>query len=408
MEALILGIYSFFVWLIFIKFKWLPWNTTSQVIVVIIPIVGIAAMILLLNIYAPSSSDVRVVKYSIPIVSQVRGRVVEVPVEEGNRPVKRGDVLFRIDPKPYELAVANLEAQLVNAQASQRELGEQSKGARGKIEESRSAIAQASARTREVEARLALARKRVDQNRELVKTGAGSRFDLEKAEADLKELEGQLDSARSVEAQGRAAEIQARASEQQVAQRLGAQVKGGEFAQAAQVRAQLENARWELEQTVTRSPCDCYVVNLQLRPGGFVAGLPLNPVLTLVEVDGQVGALYHQNELHQVAPGNEAEFALKTLPGKIVKAKVDSVVWANAGGQLQATGQLPATGPTAPPPNRYFVKFDVAEKDRALFLAAGATGDAAIYTDNLHMLHIIRKVILRVGSYMNYLVPKLH
>ena len=264
-----------------------------------------------------------------------------------------------------------------------------------------------SARTREVDARLALARKRVDQNRELVKTGAGSRFELEKAEADVKELEGQLDSARSVEAQGRAAETQALASEQQVAQRLGAQVKG-EFAQAAQVRAQLENARWELEQTVTRSPCDCYVVNLQLRAGGFVAGLPLNPVMTLVEIEGQVGALYHQNELHQVAPGNEAEFALKTMPGKIVKAKVDSVVWANAGGQLQATGQLPATGPVAPPPNRYFVKFDIAEKDRALFLAPGATGDAAIYTDHLHMLHIIRKVILRVGSYTNYLVPKLH
>ena len=38
MEVLLLGIYSFFVWLIFIKFKWLPWNITSQVIVVIIPI----------------------------------------------------------------------------------------------------------------------------------------------------------------------------------------------------------------------------------------------------------------------------------------------------------------------------------------------------------------------------------
>ncbi len=49
MEALLLGIYSFFVWLIFIKFKWLPWNTTSQVIVVIIPIVGDGAMILTLT-----------------------------------------------------------------------------------------------------------------------------------------------------------------------------------------------------------------------------------------------------------------------------------------------------------------------------------------------------------------------
>ena len=41
MDILLLGIYSFFVWLIFIKFKWLPWNITSQVIVVIIPIVAL-------------------------------------------------------------------------------------------------------------------------------------------------------------------------------------------------------------------------------------------------------------------------------------------------------------------------------------------------------------------------------
>jgi hypothetical protein len=83
-------------------------------------------------------------------------------------------------------------------------------------------------------------------------------------------------------------------------------------------------------------------------------------------------------------------------------------VWAHGGGQLLPTGQLPATGPVAPPPNRYFVKFNVAEKDRPLFLAAGATGDAAIYTDHLAFLHVIRKVIIRVGSYLNYLILKLH
>ena len=69
MEVLLLGIYSFFVWLIFIKLKWLPWNIGTQVTVVIIPIVGLAALILLLNVYAPSSADVRVYKYTVPIVS---------------------------------------------------------------------------------------------------------------------------------------------------------------------------------------------------------------------------------------------------------------------------------------------------------------------------------------------------
>ena len=76
MEVLLLGIYCFFVWLIFIKLKWLPWNIGTQVTVVIIPIVGLAVLILALNVVAPSSADVRVYKYTVPIVSQVRGRVI--------------------------------------------------------------------------------------------------------------------------------------------------------------------------------------------------------------------------------------------------------------------------------------------------------------------------------------------
>jgi len=204
MELILLGIYSFFVWLIFIKLKWLPWNTATQVIVVIIPVIGMAALILLLNIFAPSSSDVRVYKYTIPIVSQVKGRVLEVPVVEGNVLVKKGDVLFRVDPTPYQLDVNTLEAQLANAQGSQREVEESLKGAKGKVVEARSAITQAESNTGAVSARLALSRKRVEQYRELAATGAGNRFDLERAEADVKEQEGQLAAARSLEAQARA------------------------------------------------------------------------------------------------------------------------------------------------------------------------------------------------------------
>src|SRR5678816_2334306 len=131
MEIILLGIYSFFVWLIFFKFKWLPWTATAQVTVVVIPIVGIAALILLLNIFAPSSADVRVFKYTVPIVSQVRGRVLEVPVEEGNRIVHKGDVLFRVDATPYQLTVNSLKAQLVGAQGGKEQLQEQLRAAVG-------------------------------------------------------------------------------------------------------------------------------------------------------------------------------------------------------------------------------------------------------------------------------------
>src|SRR4029453_8554854 len=116
MEILLLGIYAFFVWLIFIKLKLLPWTTPWKVGVVIFPVVMIVIMLLLLNIVAPTTTDVRVVKYVVPVVSQVRGRVIEVPVEN-NRPVKKGDVLFRIDPTPYQNEVHSLEARLLSEEA---------------------------------------------------------------------------------------------------------------------------------------------------------------------------------------------------------------------------------------------------------------------------------------------------
>jgi multidrug resistance efflux pump len=378
MEALLLAIYSFFVWLIFFKFKWLPWNKTSQITVVIIPIVFLTALILLLNVWAPSSSDVRVIKYVVQVVPQVRGRVIDVPVE-GNSNVKRGDVLFRIDPTPFELQVRTLEAQLAATEGSVAELNE----------ELRSAIG----RTGAVRSKLDLARKRVQQNRELAATGAGDKFALEQAEADLSQLESELRANVAGEAQVRA--------------RLGATV-GDDQAEIAQIKAQLAQARWELTQTVFYAPADGTVINLQLRPGQMATALGAIPVMTFVENDFQVIALFHQNELHQVEPGDEAEIALETYPGRIIKAKVDSIIWAQGQGQIPLSPTLPQTGTGPLPAGRFAVRLDIADSDKDVFLAAGAVGHGAIYTQHGHHIHILRKVILRVGSLLNWLVLKLH
>lgn len=379
MEIILLGIYAAIVWLIFIKFKWLPWNTVSQVTVAIIPIVALTALILTLNVVAPSSADVRVFKYTVPIVSQVRGRVIEVPVEEGNRLVKKGDVLFRVDPTPYQLTVNSLMAQLVGAKGGSEQLKEQLRSAAGS--------------TAAIRSRIQLTQTRVQQNRELAATGAGNRFDLEQAETDLRDLDAQLGTAMANEAQVRA--------------QLTATV-GGDIASVAKIKADLANAEWELEQTTVLSPCDCFVINLALRPGAFVAGMPFNPVMTLVEADGQVVALFNQNELHQIAPGNYAEFSLKTNPGRIVRAKVDSIIWAQGMGQMQQSGTIPMTGVLAAPPNRFAVKFDIEDADKDLLVAAGAAGHAAVYTEHGKAIHILRMVILRVGAYMDYLILKMH
>jgi multidrug resistance efflux pump len=147
------------------------------------------------------------------------------------------------------------------------------------------------------------------------------------------------------------------------------------------------------------------MVNVMLRPGFFVAGMPFNEVMTLVDNEYQIFALYGQNELHQVEPHNEAEITLDTYPGRIIKAHVDSVIWAQGQGQVEASGDLPRTT-FVPPPGRFPVKLVVADTDKEVFLAAGARGAAAIYTEHLAIIHIIRKVLLRVQSYFDYVIIK--
>jgi multidrug resistance efflux pump len=417
MEVLLLGIYSFFVWLIFIKWKLLPWTTPWKVGVAIFPVVMIAILLLLLNIFAPTTSDVRVVKYVVPIVSQVRGRVIEVPVEN-NRPVKKGDVLFRIDPTPYQNEVHSLEAQLLSEEAkvgadrarvseAQARLPDAESGERQLNEQLNRATGQVTS----VSASLDLARKRVAQNTELVSAGAGNRFDLEQAQTSVNELSAQLSAAR--------------AAEQEAKEKLSGRVKG-DLAAVAQVKAQiitaqaqlrmseaqvdttrakLENARWDLSQTTVVAPGNGTMVNVMLRPGFFVAGMPFNEVMTFVDDEFQIFALFGQNELHQVAPGNHAEITLDTYPGRVIKAHVDSVIWAQGQGQLDASGDLPRTTFSAPP-GRFPAKLVVSDNEKSLFMAAGARGSAAIYTEHFGMVHIIRKVLLRVASYLDYIIIK--
>jgi multidrug resistance efflux pump len=419
MEVLLLGIYAGFVWLIFIKLKLLPWTTPWKVAVAIFPVVCIAILLLLLNIVAPTSTDLTVVKYVVPVVSQVRGRVIEVPVDN-NRPVKKGDVLFKIDPTPYQNDVHSLEARL---EADQAKVGAdltRLTEVRAKLTDAQSnepqlqeQLNQATAQILSLNASISLARTRVDQNTKLVAAGAGNRFDLEQSQTTLNELNAQLASAR--------------AAEQEVRQKLNSRV-GGDLASVAQVRAQiataeaqvkvsqaqvettraeLETAKFNLAQTTLYAPGDGTMVNVMLRPGFFVAGMPFNELMTFVDNEYQIFAMFNQNELHQVVAGNEAEITLDTYPGRIIKAHVDSIIWAQSQGQMDANGNLPQTT-VAAPPGRFQVKLVVGEHDKDLFLAAGARGAAAIYTEGLGPIHIIRKVLMRVSSYLDYLIIKHH
>jgi multidrug resistance efflux pump len=98
MELLLILIYVSICWVVFKLFR-IPVNQWSWVTAALGGIIGIALLLLIMNYNHPFTKNARIYFAVTPVLPTVRGRVVEVAVKE-NAPLKEGDVLFRIDPKP--------------------------------------------------------------------------------------------------------------------------------------------------------------------------------------------------------------------------------------------------------------------------------------------------------------------
>nr|WP_199067210.1 HlyD family secretion protein [Chromobacterium sp. ASV5] len=382
LEIIIAG-YGALIWLVFIKLKWFPWNIKTQVGAATGALALAAVIIFTINVVTPSSSDVRVINYVSEIVPRVAGTVTRVAVE-GNTLVKKGDTLLEIDDTPYRLRVKELEAKLADSIASAKILKQD--------------LDSAKSQTAAAQAHLELMNKRLAEAGTLAKAGAGNEYDVENFRAEAKKAESALAAARSGEEKARI--------------RLDATI-GPDQASVAQIRAQLEAARYDLSSTVIRAPADGYAVNVSVRPGNYLVAMPFKPALSFVEREQRILAFFDQNELRYVQPGDKAEIAFKTLPGQLVKARVDAIVWANGQGQLLQSGQVPnAPAEMAPAPlaQKYAVRLTLAQPngEPAVFLPMGARGGGAIYTEKLAPLHLLRMVMIRAQSLLNYLVLKLH
>ena len=188
-------------------------------------------------------------------------------------------------------------------------------------------------------------------------------------------------------------------------EKLGAR-SGDEQADVAQVRAQLRGRAVEAQRDGRYAPTDGWVINLQLRPGSTVSQLPLNPVMSFVEQGHVILALFGQNELHQVEPGNEADRA-GDVPGTHHQGARRFDHLGAGPGPTAVTGTLPQTGPAPLPEGRFAVKLGWPNPTRTCS-SPRARGTGAIYTNHLHMIHIIRKVILRVSAYLDWIIIKHH
>jgi RND family efflux transporter MFP subunit len=298
---------------ILVKLKVIPFNLFWKVSPVIVLLLLLIGLFIPMNWGAPQGPAL-VLRQSVAIVPNVAGEVIDVPVAP-NTPLKAGDVLFRIDPEPYQAQIKALEAQFK------------------------------------------LADLRLSQMTQLQTAGTGRAFDVEQRQAE-----------------------------------------------ADQLRAQVDGAKWNLDKTVVRAPADGYVTNVALRTGARVANLPLSPVMAFIDTSQTiVGVEIPQIGARYLAPGQPVELTFKFRPGKIYTGKVESILQAIATGQTQTSGSavMPKDVQSAP----FAVRVTLDDQKFARTLPAGSTGDAAIFTDHVKAAHVIRKVLLRQIAITNYINP---
>lgn len=296
-----------------VRNKVVPWNTFWKISPAIWMVLLFVAVFIPMNWGAPSG-PVIVGRQSVAIVPNVAGEVIEVPVE-ANKPLKAGDVLFKIDPAPYAAAVNQLKAQLKLAEIN------------------------------------------LERATELEKRQTGTLANLQQRQAEVD-----------------------------------------------QIKAQLEAANWNLEKTVVRAPTDGFVTNVSLRKGARVSAAPISAVMVFIETaDTILGLQVNQAFARKVSPGQSVELTFKYLPGQVYTGRVVTFLQATALGQQAPSGTAvrPAEIVAAP----FVVRVQLDDAATAAALPAGSTGEGAIYTQSAAATHIVRRIMIRMSAYLNYVLP---
>ncbi|WP_198400195.1 HlyD family secretion protein [Bradyrhizobium pachyrhizi] len=378
---------------------------------------------------APLTGQVVTTQYVVQLVPYVKGQVTAVHAE-ANQPMKKGDLLLEIDPAPYQYTVDQLEAQLKVSKANveQAQAGAQAADAnvaktRDGVTQAQAAIDQAKAAVTNAEAGLNKARASV----ELAKTQEQIALNIQRADvaaisqlkvAEAKQQRAEADA--SVQ-QAAAGITQTQAGEQQAVAALAAAQSTLQQAEAAArqaafavviaqsgvpaVEAQLGEARFNLAQCRMLAPADGYVVNWQVQVGTMLVPMPLAAAGTFVDTSSiAVGAVFPQNWLSNVKPGNETELVLDPYPGRLFTGKVDAVIPASGGGQFTTSGDIP-TAARVGSTGAFAVKIIFDDPTVSRKLSIGSGGSAAIYTDVGKPTHIISKVTMRMKKWLLYVLP---
>ena len=372
MDLLIILTYAALAYGTFRLFK-IPVNGFTLLTAVLGGVALIGALLLGMNYNHPYTSEARFYFNTTPIVPGVSGLVVEVPIKQSTS-LKMGDVLFRIDPTPFENAVKAKEAALADAVQTTAQLRATSDGAQKKL--------QAALAVRDG------AKDVFDRAKKLLETGTIAQVQFERAKNEFNAAEA---SAQSAKAEADRALLEAEA------------VVRGVNTDVARLEAELDTAKFQLAQTVVRAPTDGSVQQNFLRPGMFAASMPLRPVMIFMHDEKpKFVAAFLQNSAQRIEQGSAAEFIMPAVPGRFFRGKVRAVGAYIAQGQLQPSGNL-IDPELIKGEGRILVEIDPEEDLSKFLIVPGSTAQVAIYTEHMHHLAVMRKVVLRMKSWTNFI-----
>lgn len=339
-------------------------------------LVVLAALVLayaiLANRLTPLTSQSTVHAFLVRMAPDVAGRVIEVPVVD-NEIVEAGALLFRIDPRPYELATAQAEARLAAA-------GQAVGASTAAVQTAQSRVAEATAMRDNI-------REQAGRVLELVRRGVYPRARADTAEAEQARAEAALQGAQS--------ELE-RARHQ-----LGP--AGEDNPQILESLAALEKARLDLVRTRVLAPGTGVVTNLQLSPGQYVGAGQAE--LTFIDARAiWIIAMLRENSIEHVRAGVQADVVFEALPGRVFPARVQSIGW-GVGGIVGADAEtgLPTISRSTGEARRFPVLLVLDDPHPPGSLRFNSQATVLVYAGGSSVMNLLGAAWIRMVSLFTYL-----
>ncbi|OYX49129.1 MAG: secretion protein HlyD [Sphingomonas sp. 32-66-10] len=317
-----------------------------------VPLVVIAAIALWWSLSGGtvSTDNAYVQQDKVSVASDVAGRIVEVAVKE-NQSVKAGDLLFRIDPEPYRIAVAQADAAIASAQVQVTTMQASYVGTGADIQAARD--------------RIASAQQDYDRQKTLMDRGFTTRARFEQAQHAVEQARASYQSALAG-----AEEARAKLSS-------GSAVPGVNPAIAA-ARAQRAKALLDLERTARRAPVDGVISQADRLQVGqmMMSGLP---AVTIVRSGGSwIEANFKETDLADMRVGQSAEVRFDAYPGLKLKGHVASI-GSQTGSETSVLPAQNANGNWVKVTQRVPVRIAIDEKSQRQ-LIAGLSAEVTVDT----------------------------